>query len=95
MNKLYDCAIGSDHREYLEPAVNSPCCNEGSPDGYICTREIGHPGDHAAHMRMSKENGDMIERWGDDPIPKDIRAKYEFIRKPEKIRRIVLDGDEE
>lgn len=45
----------------------SPCCTAQDPDGYGCTKDLGHAGDHVAHGIL----GQVIRRWPQDPQPKE------------------------
>lgn len=48
------------HSRYLAPSEDTEVmCEAESPNEYVCTREPGHDGDHAAHGCL----GQCFERW--------------------------------
>lgn len=52
-------AEGDEH--YLPPGSGNPCLCR-SEDGFLCTRERGHDGDHAAHGHDDRQ----IVRWREE-----------------------------
>lgn len=64
--------IATDPRAGAQPgdlAVDhdGPCCNTAGPQSYLCTREIGHPGQHIA------EGDCVIETWSTAVTAADVK----------------------